>query len=179
MFIHEMTNDECRSALQKATVGRLACARDNQPYIVPIYFAFGGIDIYGFTTEGQKVEWMRANPQVCLEIDERISHNQWLSIIVFGRYEELPAQPQYDAERIEAHRLLKRRAMWWEPAYISDAHRDRFHSIEPVFYRIRIDRMTGHRATPDAAEIPAQDDGHRIGKERWIDSILRHIGMKN
>ena len=177
MFIHELTEDECRSALQKASIGRLGCARDNQPYIVPIYFAFGGKSIYGFTSIGQKVEWMRVNPQVCLEVDERVSDNQWMSVIVFGRYEELPDQPQYRAERIEAHRLLKQRAMWWEPAYMSDAHRDSFHSIEPVFYRIRIGRMTGHRATPDTAEIPAQDASHRIGRESWIDSILRHIGM--
>jgi uncharacterized protein len=179
MFIHEMTEAECRSALQNATCGRLGCARDNQPYVVPIYFAFGGRHVYGFTTVGQKVEWMRANPKVCLEIDERISHNQWMSVIVFGHYEELPAQPKYDAERMEAHRVLKQHAMWWEPAYISDAHRESSHSIEPVFYRIRIDRMTGHRATPDEAEIPAPDVNHQIGKESWIGSILRHIGMKN
>ncbi|MGH9883076.1 MAG: pyridoxamine 5'-phosphate oxidase family protein, partial [Pyrinomonadaceae bacterium] len=56
MFIHEMTADECRSALQNATVGRLGCSRDNQPYVVPIYFAFGGEHIHGFTTVGQKIE---------------------------------------------------------------------------------------------------------------------------
>ena len=188
MFIHEMTADECRGALQKARVGRLGCARDNQPYVVPIYFAFDGehlygfsdeTRLYGFTTVGQKIEWMRANPQVCLEIDERISENQWMSVIVFGRYEELPDEPQYEAARMKGHQLLRQRAMWWEPAYMSDAHRDRSHSILPVFYRIQIDRMTGHRATPDMVKVPAQDATHLIGKESWVDSILQHIGMKN
>jgi nitroimidazol reductase NimA-like FMN-containing flavoprotein (pyridoxamine 5'-phosphate oxidase superfamily) len=180
MFIHEMTDDECRRALQKASGGRLGCARDNQPYVVPIDFTFDGKDLYGFTTVGQKIEWMRANQQVCLEIDERISHNQWMSVIVFGRYEELPDEPRYEAARMKAHQLLLRqRAMWWEPAYLSNAHRDNPHSFEPVFFRIHIGRMTGHRATPDIVEVPAQDATHRIGKESWVDSILRHIGMKN
>jgi nitroimidazol reductase NimA-like FMN-containing flavoprotein (pyridoxamine 5'-phosphate oxidase superfamily) len=179
MFIHEMTDDECRSALEKAGVGRLGCARDSQPYVVPISFAFDGKHIYGFTTVGQKVEWMRANEQVCLEIDERISHEQWMSVIVFGRYEELPDEPQYEAARMKAHQLLQRHAMWWEPAYMSDAHRDSSHSILPVFYRIQIDRMTGHRATPDAPAVPAPDATDLIGKESWVDSILRHIGIKN
>ena len=179
MFIHEMTDAECRSALQKASVGRLACLRDNQPYVVPISFAFDGKYLYGFTTVGQKIEWMRANPQVCLEIDELIGQNQWTSVIVFGRYEELPDEPQYEAARIKAHQLLRRRVMWWEPAYMSDAHRDGSHSIVPVFYRIQIDRMTGHRATPDMVEVPAQGATHLIGRESWVDSIRRHIGMKN
>ena len=187
MFIHEMTADECRNALQKARLGRLGCARDNQPYVVPISFAFDGEHLYGctdenhlygFTTVGQKIEWMRANPQVCLEIDELFSHNQWMSVIVLGCYEELPDEPQYEAARMRAHQLLRRRAMWWEPAYISNTHRDKSHSLVPVFYRIQIGRMTGHRATPDV-EVPAQDATHLIGKESWVDSILRHIGMKN
>ena len=180
MFIHEMTDAECRSALQKASVGRLGCARDKRPYVVPIYFAFDGEHLYGFTTVGQKIEWMRANPQVCLEIDERISQDQWMSVIVFGRYEELPDEPQYKATRIKAHQLLLRqRAMWWEPSYMSDAHRDVSHSILPIFYRIHIDRMTGHRATPDIVEGPAQDVTHSIGKESWVKSILRHISKEN
>ena len=59
MFIHEMTIDECSNALEKGSLGRLACAQDNQPYIVPINFAFDGAYIYGFTTLGQKIEWTR------------------------------------------------------------------------------------------------------------------------
>ena len=35
-----MTEFECRQALEQKTVGRLACSRDNQPYVVPVYFVF-------------------------------------------------------------------------------------------------------------------------------------------
>jgi hypothetical protein len=60
MFIHEMSASECREALAHARVGRLACARDNQPYILPMNFAIDGeyLYLYGFTALGQKVEWM-------------------------------------------------------------------------------------------------------------------------
>lgn len=177
MFIHEMTDQECRSALQEASVGRLGCARNNQPYVVPVYFGFDGKHIYGFTTVGQKIEWMRANPKVCLEIDERISEEQWTSVIVFGRYEELPDEPRYEVARMLAHEVLRLRPMWWEPAFMSDMHRDTSHSVVPVFYRIHICRMTGHRATPDIGE--AADAARLIEKEGWIENILRHIGLKN
>jgi len=147
MFIHEMTAGQCRDVLQEAHVGRLACAREGQPYVVPINFEFDGTYLYGFTTLGQKIEWMRTNPLVCLEVDEIIGQNDWTSIIVFGRYEELPAQPKYEHARVRAHAFLQKRATWWEPAYISQEHRNQTHSLTPIFYRIHIKTMTGHRAT--------------------------------
>ena len=146
MVIHEMTGNECRSALQCATFGKLACARDNQPYVVPIYFSYHGKHLYGFTTLGQKVEWMRSNPLVCLEIDERTDGNQWMSVVVLGRYEELPDTPEFSAARGQVHKILKKRAMWWEAAFGAAEHRDaaRF-AFTPIFYRIHINQMTGHR----------------------------------
>lgn len=149
MFIHEMTIAECVSALHKAKVGRLACAQNGQPYTVPINFAFDGTYLYGFTTLGQKIEWMRANPLVCLEVDEIISENQWMSIIVFGQYEELPDKPEYERARVRAHSFLQKRAIWWEPAALSQEHRDQPHSLTPIVYRLHVKKITGHRATPD------------------------------
>lgn len=177
MFIHEMTADECRQALRKSTVGRLGCALNDQPYVVPIYFAFDGQHLYGFTTVGQKIEWMRANPKVCLEVDERTNSEEWMSIIVFGHYEELPDEPHLIAARAKAHQLLQQRVMWWEPAYMSKAHREGYHSLVPVFYRLHIVRMSGHRATPDSPGV--LDTPTLIPKKSWVDSICRHIGMKN
>ena len=154
MFIHEMTIDECYSVLPKATVGRLSCSRDGQPYSVPINFAFDDTYLYGFTTLGQKVEWMRANPLVCLEVDEISGEGQWMSIVIFGRYEELPDTPDYQHARNRAHALLEhKRPMWWEPAYISQEHRDQCHSLTPIFYRIHIKKMTGHRATSEEPSL--------------------------
>jgi nitroimidazol reductase NimA-like FMN-containing flavoprotein (pyridoxamine 5'-phosphate oxidase superfamily) len=60
---------------------------------------------------GKRFEWMRANPLVCLEVDQIISENQWMSIVVFGQYEELPDKPEYEHARIRAHAFLKKRAM--------------------------------------------------------------------
>lgn len=153
MFIHEMSTAECNDALKRAKYGRLACARDNQPYVLPLNLAYDGNSyLYGFTTLGQKVEWMRSNPLVCFEIDEVESHNHWWSVIVFGRYEELPDQPEFENARIHAHGLLQKRAMWWEPAYISQEHRDNPHSLTPIFFRLRLENVTGHRANSDELE---------------------------
>ena len=78
---------------RQLTVGRLGCARDNQPYIVPISFYFdpAGRCLYSFATAGQKIDWMRSNPRVCLEVDEIGDEFHWNSVLVIGRFEELVA----------------------------------------------------------------------------------------
>jgi nitroimidazol reductase NimA-like FMN-containing flavoprotein (pyridoxamine 5'-phosphate oxidase superfamily) len=173
VFIHEMTEAECRQALQLAVVGRLACARDNQPYIVPVYFALDRSHVYAFTTLGQKIEWMRTNPKVCLEVDERIGHDRWQSVVVFGHYQELPDQPEYETLRLRALELLQKRAMWWEPAYVGAKHRGTPHSEMTVFYRIRIARITGHRATPDEADPVATTSEEPKEEDGWWSEIRR------
>jgi nitroimidazol reductase NimA-like FMN-containing flavoprotein (pyridoxamine 5'-phosphate oxidase superfamily) len=154
MLIQEMTEDQCRTALGQTDFARLACARDHQPYIVPIYYSYDGQHLYGVTTLGQKVEWMRANPLVCVEVDERASHYQWMSVIVFGRYEELPEAPDYEGARTHALEVLQKREMWWQTACAAAEQREQ---RAPIFYRIHILQVTGHRATPDAIEASMMD----------------------
>ena len=89
MLISKMKSEECREFLARQGIGRLACTRDGQPYIVPIYFICESDHLYGFTTPGRKVEWMRENPLVCVQADEVVSEDKWTSIVVLGRYEEL------------------------------------------------------------------------------------------
>ena len=117
MLISEMTEKECREFLSRSTLGRLACTQQDVPYIVPIYFVYEPDHLYGFSTFGKKVEWMRLNPRVCVEIDEVPNHFRWTSLIVNGRYEELPDEPDYHTERDHAQMLLEKRFLWWQTAY--------------------------------------------------------------
>ena len=149
MVIREITEAECREALARLRFGRLGCARDNQPYIVPVYVAYDGQHLYGFSTPGQKIEWMRSNPRVCLEIDEWTSHDQWLSVVVFGRYEELPNTAESAADLAHAQQTLHTHAAWWEYASIPAAEwRRKPGSFSPIYYRLRIEQLSGHQAAP-------------------------------
>jgi nitroimidazol reductase NimA-like FMN-containing flavoprotein (pyridoxamine 5'-phosphate oxidase superfamily) len=154
MLIYEMTEDECRYVLTKVDFGRLACVHCDQPYIVPVHISYDGRHLYGVTTLGQKIEWMRSNPLVCLEIDERTSHYQWMSIVVFGRYEELPDTPEFQRVRAQALEALQKRTMWWEPACVPT---ERGEQRPPIFYRINIAQMTGRRASPNEIEAAVSD----------------------
>jgi len=70
MLIHELTEHECRDVLKRTNLARLACSRHDQPYIVQIHFDFDGGSFYSFSALGQEIDWMRANPKVCVEVDD-------------------------------------------------------------------------------------------------------------
>jgi hypothetical protein len=85
--------------LMRLGYGRLACACNNRPYIVPIYFAYDSDRLYCFSTLGRKIEWMRENPLVCVEVDEVRGHDDWASVIVLGQYVEIPNTREYAKSR--------------------------------------------------------------------------------
>jgi uncharacterized protein len=148
VVIQDLTRQASLDLLVRARLGRLACTQGAQPYVVPFYFAYHNNALYSFATVGQKIEWMRANPLVCVEVDEIVSQQEWVSVIVFGRYEELPDTPEWQDARALAHKLLQKFAMWWEPAYVESIHESKPRPLVPIFYRIHADRITGHRAVP-------------------------------
>ena len=40
MEVNEMAAEECKAVLEHASLGRLGCSYENQPYVVPIHFAY-------------------------------------------------------------------------------------------------------------------------------------------
>jgi nitroimidazol reductase NimA-like FMN-containing flavoprotein (pyridoxamine 5'-phosphate oxidase superfamily) len=151
--IRELTREASLDLLARTHLARLACTREGQPYIVPIYFAYNDNCIYSFSTVGQKIEWMRSNPMVCVQMDEVTNSQHWVSIIVSGRFEELPDVDEWRGARAFAYELLRRNAMWWEPGYAKTILHGAPRPLEPVFYRIHIAKITGHRASSDPGSV--------------------------
>jgi uncharacterized protein len=147
MVIHELTPAECRQLLADHTLGRLACARSHQPYITPLFYYFDPADdcLYSFATVGQKIEWMRDNPKVCIEVDEIADQFHWTTVVAFGRYEELSDGAGGGVALERARALFERNPNWWLPGTGRLASGGRHDT--PVVYRIRIDRVTGRRAS--------------------------------
>lgn len=148
MQVRQLTEDQCYELLPRVRLVRLACSREGQPYIVPVNVAFHQVFLYGFSLPGQKVEWMRANPQVCVEWDQVAHDMDWTSLVILGTYEELPDTPDTAHERQFAHDLLERqRELWWQPG-VASGRIQKPAPLEAVFFRIRIGQITGRRATP-------------------------------
>jgi uncharacterized protein len=154
MLIEKMTEMECREVLARASIGRLGCSRDDQPYVVPICLAYEQDYFYVLSTLGQKIEWMRDNPKVCVEIEEIASRFEWTSVVVNGRYQELP-EPQFTAERALGRALLEKRALWWQTALAERQLKSEDSLIPPLFFRIHVESLTGLRAADPGGGSPA------------------------
>jgi len=144
MLIHEISREQCIEVLSRSSVGRLGCSYNDQPYIVPIYLAYDNDWIYVFSTFGKKIEWMRANPKVCVEFEEAAASSESLSVIVSGEYQELP-EPQYTKERAHARDLLAKKHHWWLNALAERRVSASDQDVAPVFFRIHVDSVTGLR----------------------------------
>lgn len=146
MVIHELTPADCAEVLSRTSVARLACCRMNQPYVVPVSFVYDPrqVCLFCFSSIGKKVEWMRANPSVCVEVEDLEDRFNWTTIVIFGRYSELTQAPEHRDQRHRALNLFGERSRWWLPgaARLSDSEHE-----SVVVYRINIDQMTGRRTT--------------------------------
>ena len=149
MHIEELTREASLAFLARSHFGRIACANQSQPYITPFYFAYHDHCICSFSTVGQKIEWLRANPLACVEVDEIETPQQWTSVIVFGTYEEIPATADERSTRNQIYELLQQRPTWWEPGYVRTIVHGTPRPLTPVYFRLTVKVITGHRASQD------------------------------
>jgi len=127
----------------------LACAKDGQPYIVPFYYAHADNHLYAFSMLGKKIDWMRANPLVSVEVGEHNTSRGWKSVIANGRYEELSNRPEHEAQRNHAWAVLSKSANWWEPGALKPSESPVPGNTPHVFFRIFIAEVSGREAIDD------------------------------
>ena len=146
MQILTLSTLECTKLLTANRLGRLSCAKDGQPYVVPIYFAYAQNNLYAFSMPGKKIEWMRANPLVSILVEERGQGREWKSVVVDGRYEELPDRISYKVDRDRAWSLLSQHEDWWEPGALKPVMPPLSDHSDHVFFRIHVDQISGREA---------------------------------
>ena len=135
--VREMSREEIARLLGRGWYGHLGCARDGHPYVVPMCYAYDAPDLYFFTTEGTKTEFIAANHEVCFQVEEVASPDDWQSVMLTGRAELLT-----DAAEIE-------RAM-----FLVSEHNP---SLSPALNRTkigpwtRLSRIALYRLRPEAA----------------------------
>jgi hypothetical protein len=88
---------------------------------------------------------MRTNPRACLQVDEITDQTHWVSVIADGRYQEL-REGQFSDELSHARNLLAKHERFWQTPMAERQLKSGDALIEPIFFRIQIDSVTGLRS---------------------------------
>ena len=144
-MLGELTKQQIDNVLQSQFVGRIGCCVNNHVYVVPVTFAYDGSYIYVTSKEGMKIDIMRKNPQVCIEVDVIENMANWRSVILWGEYQELSD----DRERKKATKILADKVL---PLITSETMRPKRQTMSPaivekerksIVYRILITKKSG------------------------------------
>jgi uncharacterized protein len=150
-MLGELTSDQIEHLLHTEVVGRIGCHAEGRTYVVPVNYAYDGEFLYGHAADGMKLRMMRANPELCFEVDRRTGLSDWQSVIAWGTFEEVEGPEATRAMDLLLDRLSPLLASEGAPA-TRDAAREALAAGAPVerlaIYRIRLRERTGRFEKP-------------------------------
>ena len=139
--VEDMSPADMHALLERESFGHLGCARDGRPYVVPMNYAYDGKELYFFTTEGMKTQFIEANPQVCLQVEEITDSTHWRSVMVIGKAEQITG----NEEMQRAMKLITERNPSLTPA-ISATQLDTWgRAVDIALYRISPELLDGRQ----------------------------------
>ena len=97
-MIGALTKDEINSLLSSQTVGHLAYADGLYPFVVPITYKYDGKAIIGQMNNGSRLDIIRKNPNVCMEVSIITDIYNWQCVLVIGKFEELEGEEYTQAK---------------------------------------------------------------------------------
>lgn len=148
--VEELSDPEIIDILARVGYGHLACCRDDQPYVVPVHYAYEAGDLFVYTTEGKKADIIKENANVCLQLEEVVDNQHWQSVIVDATAIKLSA----GAERDRALELITKLNPTLTPAVSIHWMDDWVRENIEVVYKIEPNTMTGRRAIDRTGKTP-------------------------
>jgi len=87
-MLGELSEQQMEDVLRTEVIARIGCLSDGRVYVVPVTYVYDGTYLYGHAMDGAKLRAMRANPQVCVEVEQVDDLSNWRSVIAWGTFEE-------------------------------------------------------------------------------------------
>jgi nitroimidazol reductase NimA-like FMN-containing flavoprotein (pyridoxamine 5'-phosphate oxidase superfamily) len=146
-MLGQLDKKEIEKVLKENVIGRIGCHDQGRTYVVPVTYVYDGSSILAHSVEGLKIRMMRANPQVCFEVDDVKDFTNWKSVILWGEYEEITdADEKNEVMQQFVDRVMRLKIS--ETALLPETTGTRLHPrspgvIKPVIYKIMIKEMTG------------------------------------
>ena len=137
-MLGELDARQCEDVLRTEVIARIGCISDGRVYVVPVTYVYDGTYVYGHAMDGAKLRAMRANPQVCVEVEHVDDLSNWRSVIAWGTFEECDG-PDWDA----GFAMLAERIMPLLTLPANQPPPDLSVLRRGSVYRIKLDLMTG------------------------------------
>jgi nitroimidazol reductase NimA-like FMN-containing flavoprotein (pyridoxamine 5'-phosphate oxidase superfamily) len=138
-MINNLSREESFALLRASSLARLGCIADGEPYVVPVNYVCDEVSVIIHSLPGKKIDALRANPRVCVQVDEIRDHLNWTSVLAHGRYEEITS----GAPRESAMSQLL--AAFPELTPVESVIARDAGAPAPVVFRVLIDHVTGIR----------------------------------
>jgi len=150
--IQDMDANEILELVESSSFGHLGCCRHDEPYVVPINFAYIDPFIYIYTTEGKKAEILKANPRASLQIEKITDRTHWQSVIIQAAAHEVK-DPEEREKAVEAilkinPTLTPAVSIHWMDDWVRE-------NIEVIF-RLEPMSKTGRKTNPSRAKFYAK-----------------------
>jgi uncharacterized protein len=134
-MIDALGERESREFLQNHQLGHLGCIVESEPYVVPISYWCDGEYIYSHSLPGLKINAIRQQPRICLQVEAIQDSYNWKSVIAFGFYNEITAPEE--RERILTLLLQQLPQLTPVESRMISA------TSEIIVFRLVIERVTG------------------------------------
>jgi len=83
--ILELKRNDMEELVSRNKFGRLGLSVNDEPYVVPVSYAYHEGRIYIHSGRGKKTEYLTKNPRVCFQVDEVYENGSWKSVIIYGK----------------------------------------------------------------------------------------------
>ncbi len=141
LTVEDMTPAEMHALLRRESFGHLGCSREGRPYVVPMQYAYDGKELYFFTTQGMKTEFIGANPQVCLQVEEVTDSSHWRSVMVIGRADRVTKREETE----RGMKLISERNPSLSPAISATQLDSLGREVDIALYRITPELIDGRK----------------------------------
>jgi uncharacterized protein len=145
-MLGNLNENQVEELLKSQLIGRIGCHSNNVTYVVPVNYFYDGTFIYAHSANEMKIKMMRANPEICFEVDAIQSIINWQSAILWGKFEEIKGI--HEKEQI-MQKLIDRMAPFLTSDESHPSHgitanaSDVGDVVELILYKIIITKKTG------------------------------------
>lgn len=152
-MICSIDHKEALHILKNKYVGHLAYTHEQKPFVIPITYFYFEKDhcIICYSREGHKINAMRQQPQVALQVAQVVSINLWKSVMIHGTYTELDGSMgmallhEFSLGIKDIIRTKDHSDAHFIRDFSSNIHQDDL----PIVFTISIDSMTAMRRSDE------------------------------